>query len=382
MVAYGQILPRARDRHPRRAAPSTSTRSLLPRYRGAAPIQWAIVNGESGDGRHHHADRRGPRHRAHAARARARRSAPRRRRPSSRRGWRALGRASCCSRRSPAWRAGTLAAASRRTTRAATLAPILAKEDGRIDWTLPADAIARRVRGFHPWPGTFTALGGRRAQGAARARPERRRPRRRPGTVVGRRPRRARASRAATGTRLRLLEVQPESRRADARGRLRRRRAPRARRAARLTRRCHRRPPPRLPRSSATSSAAGATARRAPGRAATWRRSTARDRGVPARARAGHAAPPRRARPRARARSSTRPLARARRARAQRPAAGRATRSCTCACPTARRSRSRSTSRARRRRAAAGFVNAVLRRLAREGPPPAPDPGARPAAAG
>src|SRR5690606_26278203 len=38
----------------------------------------------------------------------------------------------------------------------ATPAPKLKKEDGRIDWTLPARAIHARVRGFNPAPGCFT----------------------------------------------------------------------------------------------------------------------------------------------------------------------------------------------------------------------------------
>lgn len=43
----------------------------------------------------------------------------------------------------------------------ATLAPLLKKEDGRIDWRLPADEIERRVRGLQPWPGAFTEFRGR-----------------------------------------------------------------------------------------------------------------------------------------------------------------------------------------------------------------------------
>ena len=66
----------------RRTASSTCTRSLLPKYRGAAPIQWAIANGETRHRRHHHADRRGARHRRHAA-ARPRRRSARKKRPSS-----------------------------------------------------------------------------------------------------------------------------------------------------------------------------------------------------------------------------------------------------------------------------------------------------------
>ncbi len=40
----------------------------------------------------------------------------------------------------------------------ATFAPILKKENGLIDWQLPAIEIERRVRGFNPWPGSFTRL--------------------------------------------------------------------------------------------------------------------------------------------------------------------------------------------------------------------------------
>ena len=45
----------------------------------------------------------------------------------------------------------------------ATYAPKLTKEDGRIDWSQPAEAIDRHVRAMHPWPGAFTTLpaGGR-----------------------------------------------------------------------------------------------------------------------------------------------------------------------------------------------------------------------------
>lgn len=44
----------------------------------------------------------------------------------------------------------------------ATLAPIMKKEDGRFDWTFPAGRIARMVRGFQPFPTTYTTLDGRK----------------------------------------------------------------------------------------------------------------------------------------------------------------------------------------------------------------------------
>jgi methionyl-tRNA formyltransferase len=43
----------------------------------------------------------------------------------------------------------------------ATLAPIIEKEHGRLDFRLPAARLACRVRAFTPWPGAFTTLGGR-----------------------------------------------------------------------------------------------------------------------------------------------------------------------------------------------------------------------------
>jgi methionyl-tRNA formyltransferase len=42
----------------------------------------------------------------------------------------------------------------------ATYAPKLTREDGRIDWTQPAETIDRQIRAFDPWPGTFTTLNG------------------------------------------------------------------------------------------------------------------------------------------------------------------------------------------------------------------------------
>jgi methionyl-tRNA formyltransferase len=44
----------------------------------------------------------------------------------------------------------------------ATYCKLLSKEDGRIDWTQPAEVIARQVRAYDPWPGTFTTWEGKR----------------------------------------------------------------------------------------------------------------------------------------------------------------------------------------------------------------------------
>jgi methionyl-tRNA formyltransferase len=40
----------------------------------------------------------------------------------------------------------------------ATMAPLLKKEDGVIDWTMSAEALSHRIRGLSPWPGAYTFL--------------------------------------------------------------------------------------------------------------------------------------------------------------------------------------------------------------------------------
>ena len=43
----------------------------------------------------------------------------------------------------------------------ATMAPLLDKEHGRIDWDKPSDAVHKQIRGMNPWPGAHTVLGDR-----------------------------------------------------------------------------------------------------------------------------------------------------------------------------------------------------------------------------
>jgi methionyl-tRNA formyltransferase len=87
----------------------------------------------------------------------------------------------------------------------ATWAPILKKEDGRIDWSQPAQVIHNRVRGLQPWPGAQTSFRGaplhiwksRVAAGQGT-----------PGTILSTRPLLIAAGEGA----LELLEVQMEGR--------------------------------------------------------------------------------------------------------------------------------------------------------------------------
>ena len=60
-----------------------------------------------------------------------------------------------CAKRSELLVAGT-APRIPQDTAAATYAPKLTREDGKIDWSEPAELIERKIRAFNPWPGAFT----------------------------------------------------------------------------------------------------------------------------------------------------------------------------------------------------------------------------------
>ena len=93
----------------------------------------------------------------------------------------------------------------------ATLTHILKKEDGQIDWTLPADDIARRVRAFQPWPGTYTTWQGRHLKIVRAQRLEGSQDLTQPGTVTIATEGREKRLLVQTGDgTLQLLEVQPE----------------------------------------------------------------------------------------------------------------------------------------------------------------------------
>jgi methionyl-tRNA formyltransferase len=207
VVAYGQILPRSVIDIPPRGTVNVHG-SLLPRYRGAAPIQWAVVNGERETGVTtmliDEGLDTGPTLLSRSTAIGAEEtSADLETRLA------VLG-AQVLLETLAGIGAGTLKPVPQDHARA-TLAPIIKKEDGRLDWTMPAEALSRRVRGFHPWPGTFTTWQGQplkvlraRADADGPSEPGAIMAADREGLVVG----------CGQGTRLRLLEVQPESRRA------------------------------------------------------------------------------------------------------------------------------------------------------------------------
>jgi methionyl-tRNA formyltransferase len=99
----------------------------------------------------------------------------------------------------------------------ATFAPMLKREDGLIDWALDAAAIERRVRGFQPWPNAYTTLNSRRLIVRQAAAEKLQQPTARPGQTVEAQGDRLLIA-CGDDTALRILELQPEdSRRMSAR---------------------------------------------------------------------------------------------------------------------------------------------------------------------
>jgi len=178
---------------------------LLPKYRGAAPIQWAIAKGETGTG-------------VTTMRIDAgldtgdillQKELP-------------IEAGDTAETLSPrlAVMGGDLLVETLRglQTRAihprpqdhsrATLAPVLKKEDGRVNFHLTAQEISNRLRGFQPWPGAFASFRGKnltiwQAQPTSRSLPEGELFAESGHLFVG----------CGGGTALELLEVQPEGKR-------------------------------------------------------------------------------------------------------------------------------------------------------------------------
>jgi methionyl-tRNA formyltransferase len=166
VVGYGQIIPqRILDLPPHGCINVHS--SLLPKYRGAAPINWAVVHGEAVTGvttmrlvfKLDAGDILLQRETAigdeETAADLTRRLAP-------------IG-AELLVETLAGLAAGTLSARPQDEA-AVTFAPIMKREDGAIDWTLSARDIFNRVRGFDPWPGAYTSFRGKRLH-LCRARP-------------------------------------------------------------------------------------------------------------------------------------------------------------------------------------------------------------------
>ncbi|MDH5668439.1 MAG: methionyl-tRNA formyltransferase [Nitrospira sp.] len=130
--------------------------SLLPKYRGAAPVQWAVINGESETGITTMLMDEG----MDTGSMLLQESIPIL--PDDTAGTLAPRLASLGGRllveTISRLKAGTITPMTQDHARA-TLAPLLKKEDGAIDWSTDAQSIANRIRGLSPWPGAYTFYG-------------------------------------------------------------------------------------------------------------------------------------------------------------------------------------------------------------------------------
>jgi methionyl-tRNA formyltransferase len=156
VVAYGRILPPSYLNAPRRGCVNVHF-SLLPKYRGAAPVNWAIARGESVTGVTTMLMDQGLDTGAILLQRETgigeTETAPELMGRLAFLGADLLGE--------------TLARFDEIAPRAqnedeATLAPSLSREDGLVDWSRDAFEIERRVRGFQPWPNAYTSFDARR----------------------------------------------------------------------------------------------------------------------------------------------------------------------------------------------------------------------------
>jgi len=208
VAAYGRILPKEILELPRRGCLNVHA-SILPKYRGAAPIQWAIVNGEPETGVTLMQMDEGL-DTGDILAVETIPIAPDETGGSLHDKLSELG-AELVRKHLPAFFEGKLVP-KKQDDAQATLAPILKKEDGRLDFRMSAEALDRRVRGFSPWPGTFTYLspGARDLLKIHRARPHGIVTSAPPGTVISTAPL---LVAAGEGTALEILEAQPEGKR-------------------------------------------------------------------------------------------------------------------------------------------------------------------------
>ena len=152
VAAYGQILPKTLLMLPKYGAMNIHA-SLLPKYRGSAPVAWAILNGEKKTGITTMLMDEGmdtgdillqseiPIHEDETTETLHHRLA-------------SLG-AQVLSETLEKMKRGEIHPMPQDHSQA-TYAPMLKKEDGQIDWTKGAEEIDRQVRAFHPWPGAYT----------------------------------------------------------------------------------------------------------------------------------------------------------------------------------------------------------------------------------
>ena len=158
VVAYGRILPRGVLDAPRTGCVNIHA-SLLPRWRGAAPIQWSIVHGDEETGVTLMQVDEGMDSGAILATV----STPITPEDDAATLSDRLSKlgAELLREQLARYVAGELTPQPQ-DEGAVTMAPLLKKEHGRIDWNASAQAVHNQIRGMNPWPGAHTVLGDRR----------------------------------------------------------------------------------------------------------------------------------------------------------------------------------------------------------------------------
>ncbi len=158
VVAYGRILPRAVLETSRTGCVNVHA-SLLPRWRGAAPIQWSMVNGDPETGvtlmQMDEGMDTGPILATATTVIERNDDAASLSERLSRLG------AELLREELPRYVAGELTPTPQDDAYA-TMAPLLRKAHGRIDWNKPSREVHNQIRGMNPWPGAHTTLAGRR----------------------------------------------------------------------------------------------------------------------------------------------------------------------------------------------------------------------------
>lgn len=157
VVAFGQILPKEILDMPPKGCINVHA-SLLPRYRGAAPIQWAVINGEQVTGvttmrMDEGLDTGDMIMKEEVALEQGETG-------GSLFGRLAQTGAELCVRTLTAIEEGTAVYTPQDHTKA-THTTMIKKELGEIDWTKPAEELECLIRGLNPWPSAYTKLKGK-----------------------------------------------------------------------------------------------------------------------------------------------------------------------------------------------------------------------------
>jgi methionyl-tRNA formyltransferase len=158
IIAFGQIIPQRLIEIPRLGWINLHA-SLLPKYRGAAPIQWAIAEGETRTGltsmQIDAGMDTGPMLLQWETEIGADETAPE---LAARM---AVAGADLVVNTLDGLHSGSIVP-QLQDNALPTMAPLLKREHGRINWAWPAQKIYNRIRGFTPWPGAYTSFRGSR----------------------------------------------------------------------------------------------------------------------------------------------------------------------------------------------------------------------------